>query len=281
MLNSTLNIALVAAPEQEAELIAVLKSKDADIKEKFDACRILSRVGTKEAVAPLAELLGDETYSHMARYGLETIPDPAVDDALRDALGKVTGLPRVGVIGSIGVRRDPKAVPALAGLLQSKCCVTVQAAAQTLGSIGTAEAAKALGDALESVAPANQLAFCEGLFRCAEALAASGQKEPAIAIYDRLYAVQGPQQVHAGALRGAVLTRGIDGLPLLKKAIQSDDFGMVQAAARTAQEMPEPEVTKALKDMLGDLSADKQILLKQTLAQRAGAARAVKTRKKR
>ena len=50
----------------------------------------------------------------MARYGLEPIPDPAVDAALRDALGKVKGRLLVGVIGSIGVRRDPKAVPALA-----------------------------------------------------------------------------------------------------------------------------------------------------------------------
>ena len=46
----------------------------------------------------------------MARYALETIPDPSVDDALRDALGKLKGRPLLGVIGSLGVRRDAKAV---------------------------------------------------------------------------------------------------------------------------------------------------------------------------
>ena len=64
-------------------------------------------------MAPLAALLCNEELSHMARYGLEPIPDPSVDTALRDALDKVKGRLLVGVIGSIGVRRDPKAVPAL------------------------------------------------------------------------------------------------------------------------------------------------------------------------
>ena len=70
----------------------------------------MARIGNKDAVAPLAALLPDEKLSHMARYGLETIPSSAVDKALRDAAGKLQGRLLVGVIGSIGVRRDAKAV---------------------------------------------------------------------------------------------------------------------------------------------------------------------------
>ena len=98
-----------ATKDQVSKLIAVLKS-DAPQKEKADACRELARIGTKDAVAPLAALLADEKLSHMARYGLETIPDPSVDKALREAAGKLQGRLLVGVIGSIGVRRDTKAV---------------------------------------------------------------------------------------------------------------------------------------------------------------------------
>ncbi len=47
-----------ATPEQVAKLIAVLKS-DASQKDKADACRELARIGTKDAVAPLAALLPD------------------------------------------------------------------------------------------------------------------------------------------------------------------------------------------------------------------------------
>src|SRR5262249_44880600 len=105
------------AQSREAGLIAVLQS-GASQKDKADACLELARVGTKEAVRPLAALLGDEKLAHMARYALEPIPDPAVDEALRAALGRLEGRPLVGVIGSIGVRRDAKAVNPLAGLLK-------------------------------------------------------------------------------------------------------------------------------------------------------------------
>src|ERR1035441_3236263 len=90
--------------EQVAKLCAVLSS-DAPQKDKADACRELARIGTKDAVAPLAALLAYEQLSHGARYGLETIPDAAVDKALRDAAGKGPGRQFVGVIGSLGDRR--------------------------------------------------------------------------------------------------------------------------------------------------------------------------------
>ena len=79
-------------------LIAVLKSGVMQ-EQKAAACRQLARVATKEAVPTLASLLGDEKLSHMARYAMEAIPDPSVDDALRDALGKLKGRPLLGVIG--------------------------------------------------------------------------------------------------------------------------------------------------------------------------------------
>ena len=258
--------------QREARAIAVLKS-DAPQKEKADACRELARIGTKEAVAPLAALLADEKLSHMARYGLETIADPSVDAALRDALGKLKGRSLVGVIGSLGVRRDAKAVEPLTKLLGAADADVAQAAARALGNIGTPDAVKALTAALAGVPAANQLAFCEGLFRCAEALAAKGQGAEALAIYDRLRGRQAaPHQVRAGALRGTVLARGKDGLPLLMEAMRGEDFVMVEAAARTAMEMPGPEVTQALAAELPKLPADKQVLVTQTLGQRGDAA---------
>jgi HEAT repeat protein len=252
----------------EDKLIAVLKS-DAPHKEKADACRQLAIIGTKAAVAPLAALLGDEKLSHMARYGLEPIPDPAVDEALRDALGKLKGLPLVGVIGSIGMRRDATAVPALGKLLRDPDTEVAQAAARSLGNIGNSAAAKALQGALPDSPGANQLALCEGLFRCAEALAESGQRAEAIAIYDRLRNSDAPRQVRAGALRGAILARQKKGLRLLRQLLRSDDYVLFSAAVQTAQEMPGAEVTLALNAELDRLPTDNQILLIQTLGKRA------------
>jgi HEAT repeat protein len=257
--------------DQVQKLVAVLKS-DASQKAKADACRELARIGTKDAVAPLAALLPDEKLSHMARYGLEPIPDSSVDKAFRGAAGKLQGRLLVGVIGSIGVRRDAKAVALLAKLLRAPDNDVAQAAARSLGSIGTKAARNALLDALDEVSAANQLAFCEGLLRCAETAAAKGERQAALEIYDRLRVVPAPQQVRTAALRGAILNRREDGLPLLSLALHNDDFVLVAAAVRTAQEMPGAKVTQVLATELPSLSADRQIILIQTLARRGDAA---------
>ncbi|MGA2064373.1 MAG: HEAT repeat domain-containing protein [Thermoguttaceae bacterium] len=279
MWKNKLNVALAAAlwfagtafAADEAQLIAVLKSH-ATRKEKADACRELARVGTKQAVPALAALLGDEKLSHMARYGLEPISDPSVDAALRDAMGRLKGRPLLGVIGSLGVRRDAKAVDSLAKLLADADDDIAQAAARALGKIGTPAAAKALDDALAGAPAANQVAFCEGLFRSAEALSAKGQRAQSLAIYDRLRGLsQAPQQVRAGALRGAILARGKEGIPLMIEAIRGTDYVLTAAAARTAMELPGPEVTAALAGELPKLPADKQVLLVNTLGYRGDA----------
>jgi len=261
-----------ATKQQVDKLIAVLKS-DAPHKEKADACRLLAIVGTKDAIEPLAALLGDEKLSHMARYGLEPIPDPAVDDALRDALGRLKGRPLVGVIGSIGVRRDAKAVQPLLGLLMSSETPgeAKSMALRALGQIGTVEAAEVLKESLNHAPPEGLLDVYEGLFRCAEALVAQGQRGQAIEIYDQLRELDAPHQVRGGALRGAILTRGRSGVPLLQKHLRSDDYIMFSAAVQTAQELPGSEVTQALTAELNQLPPDNQILVIQTLGKRADA----------
>lgn len=281
-----------ATKQQVDKLIAVLKS-DAPHKEKADACRLLALVGTKDAVAPLAALLGDEKLSHMARYGLEPIPDPAVDEALRDALGKLKGRPLVGVIGSIGVRRDAEAVqPLLQMLTQNEVGPEAMGAAvRALGQIGTMAAAEVLKASLDHAPPEGLPDVYEGLFRCAEALIAQEHTDQAIEIYDELRKLDAPHQVRGGALRGAILARGSvgkiprrpgetarmyilrrnDGVALLLEHLSSDDYILFSAAVQTAQEMTGTLVTRALTADLNKLPADNQILVIQTLGKRADA----------
>ena len=284
----------VATADPVKPLVALLQSPAASQKEKADACRELARIGTKEAVAPLAALLPDYSLSHMARYGLETIPDPAVDQALRDAAGKLRGRLLIGVIGSIGVRRDEKAVGLLATYLRSTNPEVAQAAARALGKIGNPQAAQAIEAALPvapEVNPAaspleshhraaglpaewdvDTVAFCEGLICCAEALAAKGDHTEAVAIYDRVLARDVPHQVRTAALRGAILTRQQDGLPLLLEAMREGDFAVFAACTRISQEMPGTVVTLALAGQLGTSNTNRQILLIRALGNRQDAA---------
>lgn len=287
MTTTKLNLALIAAlalgialpvcaqtpKEKEANLIAVLKS-GATRKEKADACRELAIIGTKDAVPALAALLADEEMNHMARYALEPLPDPAVDAALRAALGQLKGRPLVGVIGSLGVRKDAGAVPALTPFLADADPDVAQAAARALGSIGTPAAVTALQAAITKTAPANVLAFGEGLFRAAESLMAAKKNADALKIYTALRALpQAPHQVRAGAFRGAVLaSTGKAATALLLEGIRSEDYILTAAAARTAIELAgNKAVTTALADELPKLTGDKQILFIQVCGKRADA----------
>ena len=102
-----------ARTAEATRLIAVLRSNAATF-DKARACQQLAVLGSKEAVPALADLLADEKLAAYARCGLESIADPAADDALRAALGRLHGKLLVGVVNSIGVRRDAKAVDAVA-----------------------------------------------------------------------------------------------------------------------------------------------------------------------
>jgi HEAT repeat protein len=253
---------------QEAELIQVLRS-DAGVEEKSAACRQLARIGTAQSVPALAELLSDETLSHMARYALEPIPDASVDEALRKALGTVQGKPRLGVIGSLGVRRDAQAVEPLAGLLSDTDTALCQAAARALGDIGTPESAKALQDALSELSGPSQLAACEGLLRCAEALSADGQEALSQEVYDHLRELpDAAPQVAAAALRGTILSRGERAVPILLDAMHGPDYPLCAAAVRSAMELQLPAVTDALVDALPTVPAERQGLLIVALAER-------------
>ena len=253
--------------EQVRKLTGILQSQ-ASQKEKADACRELARIGNRDAVAALAALLPDESLTHMARYGLETIPDAEVDKVFRAAVQQLHGRPLAGVIGSIGVRRDTKAVKLLAAHLTDADPDVAQAAARALGKIGDSASAKALQRAFSGVPAGNQVAFCEGLFRCAERFEAAGKHKQAAAIYDLLRTSTAGHQVRTAALRGALLTAQKDAPKLLAESLASPEFPTFAAAARTSLEMRDPTITSVLVAQLAKGPSDKQILLTQTLGRR-------------
>jgi HEAT repeat protein len=190
----------------ENELIAVLES-DASQKEKVDACRNLAVIGTKAAVPALAALLDDEKLSHMARYGLEPIPDPAVDQALRTALNHLKGRPLVGVIASIGVRRDAKATEALAKLLENPDTQVAHAAARALGRIGNSAAAQLLSDLLAKAPAVDRPAVADACLTCAERLLAEGKQSRAAEVYQLVAAADLPKHFRIAAARGVILSQ--------------------------------------------------------------------------
>ena len=79
-------------------------------------CQMLAMVGSAASVSALAALLRDAKSAESARYALEVIPGPEASAALRDALTALTDRAKAGVIGTIAMRGDATAGPALTAI---------------------------------------------------------------------------------------------------------------------------------------------------------------------
>lgn len=261
----------VSQQEGELKLISVLQS-DAPPEEKAITCKRLAVYGTENAVPALASLLADEHLTSWARIALEVIPGPAADAALRDAMGKVQGRVLIGVINSIGVRRDAGAVSLLAEKLKDSDVGVASAAAVALGCIGGDQAAKILEQALAEASPVVRPAVAEGCVRCAEKYLAEAKAAEAKKLYDAVCLADVPKQRVLEATRGAILARGSAGVSFLMEQLRSADKGRLGIGLRTARELPGRDVTEALAAELNELSPDRQPLLLLALADRTDAA---------
>jgi len=260
-----------SAAEKQRKLISVLQSNAAP-QDKAIACKQLAIYGAKEAVPALAPLLADERLASWARIALEAIPDPAADDALRAAAGKLQGRLLIGVINSIGFRRDAKAVLMLADRLKQADVDVACAAAAALGRIGGEPAAKALEQSLTGAPGGLKGEVAEGCIRCAERFFAEGKAREAVKLYDTVRKANVPKHKMLEATRGAILARQSAGLPLLLEQLRSADKARFGLGLRTARELPGRQVTEALAAELERAGPDRQALLALALADRGDAA---------
>ena len=184
----------------ETRLATVLKTSISRDAKDF-VCRKLMQIGTAASVPTLAELLADKDLSHMARFALERNTSPEAAQALRDALPKLAGLLKVGVISSLGQRKDAASVSLLATCLSDADQAIARSAAIALGSIRTQESIKALSAAKSDEAE-TQIAVADAKLACAEGLLASGNRDEALTVYKSLLADTYPKHVRSAATRG-------------------------------------------------------------------------------
>ena len=187
-----------------AGLVKLLKDPRSTVFEKGKACERLANIGTKDAVPALVALLTHPQLGHYARCGLETIPDPAADDALREALRKLKGRPLMGVINSIAKRKDPKAVLLLSKLLYSPDIEVAKATASALGHISGLEAMKVLQGGLARTKGAVRAAVAAGGVLCAEGLLAAGERVQALSLLSVLTRDDIPKVVRIAAMQGII-----------------------------------------------------------------------------
>ena len=259
--------ARAATVSEEQRLITVLQSA-APPAEKDAACATLKLVGTPRCIPALAALLTDEQLSHSARYALEPMPSTKAGRALQDALARTSGLTRVGIIDSLGVRRDDSAVSALAKLLTDQDPQVAVAAARALGRIGTTKALKALQRASGDASATVHNAIVDAWLRGAQQLLASGSDAKALRIYQALFDGEREPRFRSAAFRGLVLASGKKGLPLAVRAIVGSDSAATLAALQLVREIQAPDATRTFAMLVNKVEPPLQVALIEGLAQR-------------
>jgi HEAT repeat protein len=249
---------------REKQLIETLKGK-APQAEKDLACRELQVIGSEACIDTLAAMLTDTKLSHMARYALEPMPYPKASKVMRDALGKTSGPTKVGLLISLGFRRDAASTGAMTALLKDKDTDVAGAAAAALGRIGTPEAAKALGAFRGSADKALQVIVAEASLTAAEQLTRDGKQDEAAKICKELQAAKWPAHVRLGAFVGLLGSGGEAAVSQAVAAISGKDAAMRSAAISNVSKLKGKDVGKRLAAGLDKLPAGAQALLVDAL----------------
>ena len=257
-----------AANEIEQAQLAILRSQ-APASEKAIACKKLAIYGSTDAVGELAKLLPNPQLSSWARIALEAIPDEAATEALRNAAGSLQGRLLVGMINSLGIRRDEKSVDLLIAKLQDNDVEVASAAAVALGHIGNATATKSLQTALNTAPAKVRSAVAEGCILCAERAHQAGDATAATELYDQVRQAEDlPLQRVIEGTRGAILARGQKGIPLLMEALRSDNKKLFQLALGTIREFPGSGIDQALAEEVVQVAPARASLVIQAMADR-------------
>lgn len=250
------------AMDKTQEWVGVLQS-DAPIFEKVRACQQLGEFGSKNAVPVLASLLNDPRLSTYARNGLERIPGPGARAALRAALDQTQGHQLVGVVYSIGVLRDERAVPALIALMRDPDPELAKATRLSLGRIANTQAVGVLHRALSTGPDRSRPDAAAACLLAAEQQLAQGHADMAQALYDAVRQAPVPASYRIGATRGAIVSRRSDRIAFLVEQLRSDDPALRDVALLTIREVPSAQLATALNAELERAPRDlqRQILL--------------------
>lgn len=188
----------------QAELISVL-STDAPFSDKARACQRLALIGDKNAVDPLAGLLGDEKLADFARIALQAFPFPEAGDALRKALASANGTTLAGVIDSLACREDARSVTGLSALIGQP----ESGALSALAKIATPEAVAAIKTALKQDTDAKPPSAQQAALEAAAELLKRDRKVEAARLLEALLAAKPPQHIADAANKLAEYAKSV------------------------------------------------------------------------
>ena len=270
----------------EDKLLVLLQS-DASLGAKQFACRQLRLIGSARAVPVLGRLLADPKLSHMARYALENIPGLAAAGALRQALRETHGESLIGIINTLGERRERGSAPALVSLLASREPAVVNATITALGKVGGDQASDALRALVGSLEPSlaegvkvpfevaepvrfrlDFAAIVDALLQCADSQAREGRTGHTADLCARLCEAPAlPRPCRVAALQTLLRWDARRATPMVVDLMRSDEAPMQALAAGFVPQLPADALAQVLL-LLDALPVAPQVMVMSSLADR-------------
>ncbi|GAJ05835.1 unnamed protein product, partial [marine sediment metagenome] len=199
---------------------------------------------------------------------LEPMSYPEAGKALRDAVGKSSGTTKVGIIHSLGVRRDAKGVEVLIGLLKDRDAQVAGAAAWSIGRTATEEAVRALEEFRGVAAGELKAVAADASLVVAEELLRRGKGQEAAKIYEELQAAKWARHVRMGAFVGLLAAQPDQAAQRLVKAFQGDDLALRGIAIDKVATLKAYGVGERFAAQLPNLPAETQVVLIGALTRR-------------
>ena len=268
-----------AETTNESQLIQILQS-DASLQKKDAACVQLKRIGSDRCIPALSTLLTDEQLSHSARYVLESMQSSNASAALIDALPKTTESIQAGIIYSLGVRREPLAVPALGKVLSSEGKTpsdtnVIPSAIAALGEIATPAAVELLQKQAPHFSGNIHLRISDALLCCASHALAVGERSRAAALFDNIYASETNEFIRVNAYSGTLRASPSPG-SLYSEALTGPPGAKQAAALRCLNQANFPDAGRTFAALLPKTPPLVQVPLIEGLKQRGDVIAAAK-----
>ncbi len=270
-INSALNSAVDLKIFQNS-MIAFLES-DATFASKQFVCQQLSIIGDEDAVPTLVSMLKDTKTSDIARFALERIPGENVDKALRKELSRTSGLPKIGIINTLGQRRDRKSVKDFGKLLDDTDNQVAEAAIVALGKIADENSAQLLKSVMDKNNEEIRNKALDAYLKCADQMVTDGKGNTASEIYNHVFSQDFPEAIRSATLRGMVTVAGEKGEGIILNVIRDNEEQPVlhSAAILLIQELPKSVKMKDFAAELPQLSKSDKIVLLSVLENRGDA----------
>jgi len=252
--------------DEVTDLHAILKS-DASLHDKGVACLRLAVIGNNDSIPILADLLHNSDLSQPARAALEAMPSSQVDVVFRTQLTRLESdqLIRIGIIDSIGSRRDAASVPSLAGLLPQSPSAIQLSIVTALGKIASDESSSLLLQLLRNPSKLDLHAIADATLRCADRFAQEGKTSEAIVLYNAVRSSPAASNILDAATLSLIRTSDSEGLSLLDPLLNSSDDNLFSVGLQAARLLPKSDVVGLLTSALKQATPERSVMLLDTL----------------